>query len=256
MYQRILLVVEANRNRHVVVDRAFATLAMHRSDPQIRVLVLVNSDTSDTLAENPVMYRNRQWFEDLTRPLDLLKIDYDLMVSFSTHFAASILYAARQFKASIIGMPVDDQPTDSELTMLQDAPCPVMFVRPGGSPAQRRSVLMALRPLPDADDRPALNPRILKLARQVADSHQAELHAACGDSQWSKEEIAGQLGLVPDHIHLVEGSADGAIKRIVETTHADLLVLGCRERRGNASLRGGLIDRLLGEVEIDVLVAD
>jgi len=257
VYQRILLVVEANRSRHVVVDRAVATLALSPTEVQLRVLVLVNSDTTDTLAENEAMYRRLDWFQDLTQPLRLLKLDFDVVVSWSTQFAASIQHAARRFKATVVGVPADDTITAPGLALLRHPPCPVMFIRPGGSPAKRRCILAAVRPVENAAGKEVLNPNVIEIARAAADLHEADLHvihAGRGASDRDLADLASAAGVPEARMHVDDARPDVAIPKAIESLGADLLVLGSRQRSDAQALRGGVADVLIAQLAIDLLV--
>lgn len=66
-------------------------------------------------------------------------------------------------------------------------------------------------------------------------------------------ELAGRLGIAPDRRRVAAGNVKAEIVRAAQEQEADLIVLGCRERRGPSILVNFTEDTVLHAAPCDVL---
>jgi universal stress protein E len=169
------------------------------------------------------------------------------------------------------------------MRLMRKCPCPVWAVKTGPqAPANR--VLAAIE-FPESEDAAKLNDKIVELASRVAQLENSELHlvhawdvfaegilrgraGAKGpdlDAMTRQARLAGKkmlldlvsqhgLGIPPDRIHLLKGSAAAVIPRLVRRKKIDVLVMGTVCRSGVAGLlMGNTAERVLGNVKCSVL---
>lgn len=170
--------------------------------------------------------------------------------------------------------------TDLDTGLMRKCPCPVWLVR---SKADKfRRIAAALDVLPQDETREALNVKVVKLAKSIAESEQAELEVV---SAWSvyadsvlrykmEEDELEQLhekteaevrGLVEHAVKLagaediavvkaVHGDAHVVIPQVIEQDHEELVVMGTVARTGVPGLIiGNTAEKILRRIQCSLL---
>jgi universal stress protein E len=267
MTQKILVVVEPSNEQHHALERVLHALPLLKNPFELTVLVTVNAETTSMSANNPDIYRDRQWFLDLIAPLDEMDADYKLQISWSNEYQQAVLKVAEQMQPDMIVVPVRARPrtgplkfSDAKWALLRGAPCPVMIVQPGGNP-QREVVLAAVHAQGDDEHYAKLNETIIEGGKLIADMHGAQLHLV--NSYRDQEDYPDRArmlrlsGLPNEQIHTEMGAADEVIARMAEKLNADVVVLGTRRRSGlAAAMRGNTSERLIQAIDVDVFTVN
>ena len=267
MAQKILVVVEPSNEQHYALERVLSSLPLFKNPFELTVLVTVNAETTSLSANNPDIYRDRQWFLDLIAPLDDMDADYKLQISWSNEYQQAVLRVAEQIKADMILVPVRERPRSgpfkfsvAKWALLRRAPCPVMIVQPGGK-AQREVVLAAVHAQGDDESYAKLNKTIIEGGELIANMHGAQLHLV--NSYRDQEDYPDRArmlrlsGLPNEQIHSETGAPDEVIARVAKEIGADIVVLGTRRRNGLAtSMRGNTSERLIQALDVDVFTVN
>lgn len=267
MAQKFLVVVEPSNNAHHALERVLAALPLLKNPYELTVLVAVNSETTSLAANNPDIYRDRQWFLDLTKPLDEMNANYKLQISWSNEYQQSVLQAAEQMQTDMIVVPVRERPrsgpfkfSDAKWALLRGAPCPVMIVQPGGKP--KREVVLAAVNVQDNDSSYAqLNETIIDAGKLIAGMHGATLHLV--NAYKDQEDYPDRARLVRiselpnEQIHSEPGAADEVIANVAREIEADVVVIGTRRRTGlAASMRGNTSERVIQALDVDLFAVN
>jgi universal stress protein E len=267
MAQKFLVVVEPNNERHHALERVLSALPLLKNPFELTVLVTVNNETTSLAANNPEIYRDRQWFLDLIAPLDEMDADYDLQISWSNEYQHAVLQAAEQSQANMIVVPVRERPrsgpfkfSDAKWALLRGAPCPVMIVQPCGKP-RREVVLAAVHAQGDQASYEELNETIIDAGKLIAGMHGATLHLV--NAYKDQEDYPDRARLVRisdlpnEQIHSEPGATDEVIASVAKQIDADVVVLGTRRRSGlAASMRGNTSERVIQALDVDVFAVN
>jgi universal stress protein E len=267
MAQKFLVVVEPSNDTHHALERVLSALPLLKNPYELTVLVTVNSETTSLAASNPDIYRDRQWFLDLIKPLDEMDADYHLQISWSNEYQQSVLQAAEQIQADIIVVPVRERPrsgpfkfSDAKWALLRGAPCPVMIVQPGGKP-RREVVLAAVHGQGNDSSYADLNETIINAGKLIAGMHGATLHLV--NAYKDQEDYPDRARLVRiselpnEQIHSESGAADEVIASVARQIEADIVVIGTRRRTGlAASMRGNTSERVIQALDVDVFAVN
>ena len=267
MAQKFLVVVEPSNEQHHALQRVLSAIPLLKNPFELTVLITVNSETTSLAANNPDIYRDRQWFLDLIAPLDEMDANYTLQISWSNEFQQAVLHAAEQAQPDMILVPVRERPrsgpfkfSDAKWALLRGAPCPVMIVQPGSKP-KREVVLAAIHAQSDESSSTNLIETIINAGKLIATMHGATLHLV--NAYKDQEDYPDRARLVRiselpnEQIHTESGEPDEVIARVSKGIDADIVVLGTRRRGGLAtSMRGNTSERVIQAIDVDVLTVN
>ena len=261
--ERILIIVDPSKDNHVALDRAVITSRLRNPRPHIHLFIGVDSDSSDTSADNAAMYRNTDWFMKLLAPLREEGLEFSTQVSWSSQWQQSILQAAKQTEADLIVVPdysINARTgllSDSNWALLRKSKCPVLIVRPEARD-QRKTVLAAINVQAKDDRYLALNDKVLARGKWMADRYGADFHVVNAYSDSMHYPDRGQMvrntGLEGDFIHVKQGTPEDVISAVASEVNADIVVIGTLAREGVlGAMRGNTSEKVICKLSQDVM---
>lgn len=265
--EKLFVVVDPNDNEHVALQRAIITSKLRETPPKIFVFLAVDAEAVDTRATNDNLFRNHSWFQDqIIQPLTDCGFEFDIVISWSSQWGEAIMQEAHRFGATMIMIPVHHKTNprrftfaESRWTLMENAYCPVLLVRPGARET-RKTVLAAVNFQAISDEQKALNERIIAQGKSTAARYGAEFHVvnAYRDSlnYPDRGRLANNTGLPPSHIHVENGFTDEVVASVAEQVDADIVVVGTLNQRGvkATARRGHTVARVIAAVDVDTMV--
>lgn len=293
VFRNILVYVDLDAERHQSLDRA-AELAEHQ---HAALRLAAGIETEATLAAKFLPGVSTRWhretveqmnekLEALAAPLKQRGID----VTTKTLVGRPWLEIIREVLSRQHDLVLKDVgphkwtdgllTTDIDTGLMRKCPCPVWLVRTKADKFLR--IAAALDVLPKDKEREALNVKVVKLAKAIAESEQAELEVV---SAWSvfadsvlrfkmeKADVdqlhekteaevrnliqrvvskAGAEGFA--EVKAVHGDAHVVIPQVVEEDHEDLVVMGTIARTGVPGLIiGNTAEKILRRIHCSLL---
>lgn len=226
------------------------------------IFLAVDSDNTDTSADNPAIHRPGRWFFDqVVEPMEQSGINFELEMSWSSDWYGSIVQEAAKCNAELIMLPLVNVPSErgrifneSIWRLMRTAKRPVMVVRPNSQP-NRRVILSAINIQSHKPEYQQLNDLIITRTQGVARAHNAELHFvnAYSDSLHypDRSQLANRTGVDSANIHVRSGTPEEVIAEVAKEINADLVVLGTQNRASR--WRGNTAERIITRVDCDIL---
>lgn len=226
------------------------------------IFLAVDSDNTDTSADNPAIHREGKWFfEQVVEPLQESGINFDLELSWSNDWYGSILQEAQKCSAELIMLPLVSTPSEkgrifheSIWRLMRTSQCPVLVVRPN-SPPNRKVILSAINIQSHKPEYQRLNDLIISRTQWLAKAHSAELHFvnAYSDSLHypDRSQLANKTGVDTANIHVKSGDPEEVIAEVAKDINADLIVIGTRNRANR--WRGNTAEKIITKTACDIL---
>jgi universal stress protein E len=200
----------------------------------------------------------------------------------------AILDAAESWGADLLVVGVHERDTlharltDTDWQLMRRVRCPLLLVK-SGTFSGYRTILAAVDPLQAHDEPAGLDRAVLDAGRCIAKACGSKLRAVyaypgAGAFELASavevapgvyygaenvealhrravNELAGQFGIAPHEVDLVEGRVPEVIVDAAAKRHAELVVVGTGQRRGLAAAAlGNTAEIVAGEVGCDVLI--
>ncbi|KUJ83614.1 universal stress protein [Microbulbifer flavimaris] len=267
----IFVVVDPNDERHVALERAITIAGLRTPQPRLQIFVAVDGEAVDTRAVNDHLFRDESWFrEQIRQPVAAAGLECEIQVCWSSDWQGAIIQESRRCNAEMIYLPVHAKTSrrftfaESKWQVLKQARCPVVLIRPGAK-AQRKVVLATVNYQAKTDKQRQLNRQITERARYIAACYGAELHLvnAFLDSMLYPDrgalaKLARKTGVPTERIHVQRGYTNEVVSRVAGEVDADLVVMGTLNQYGETGslLRGNTAERVIGGVEVDVMVCN
>lgn len=265
--EKLFVVVDPNDSEHVALQRAIITSKLRKTPPKIFVFIGVDAEAVDTRATNDNVFRDHRWFQDqIIGPLEECGFEFEIEISWSSQWGEAIMNEARRFGSTMIMVPVHAKTNprrftfaESRWTLMENAECPVLLVRPGARQT-RKTVLAAVNFQAVRDEQKALNERIIAQGKRTAERYGAEFHVvnAYRDSlnYPDRGRLANQTGLPASHIHVEHGYTDEVVAAVAEQVDADMVVVGTLNQRGvkATARRGHTVARVISALDVDTMV--
>ena len=262
-HDTLFVVVDPTQNDHVALERAIITSRLRDVPPKLKVFVGVDSAAVSLDADNPDIYRDTHWFEALKKPLEEAKLDYTLVICWSTQWQDAVLQAAKKTEADLILVPdysaknTRNRFSDAKWQLLRNAKCPVLICRPGAD-SQRKTVLAAVKMQDSSTVYTELNEKILASGRWMAERYNADFQVvnAYSDSMNypDRGQMVRKIDIESDKIHVRQGPAEDVVAEVAEEIGADIVVIGTLKRRGVLlAMRGNTSERVMSKVRQDVM---
>ncbi len=262
----ILIVVDPAQDKPLALERVLHTARKASggslAPPKLHILLAVDSDNTDTSAENPAVFRNATWFFDrLINPLQESGLEYALEMSWSSDWYGSIISASKKLSPELIMLPLMSRPSGHERIfnesiwrLLRTAESPVLVVQPE-SPDERKTILAAINIQSHKPEYQELNDMIINRGQWLAENHGADLHIvnAYTDSlnYPDRTQLANKTQVDTANIHVKSGDPDDVIAGVAKEIGADLVVLGTRKR--SSRWRGNTSEKIVTQVACDIL---
>ena len=261
---RHMVIIDPTRDKHIALERALTTSMVRNLQPEIRLFIAVNDETTDLRAENDNLYRDQAWLEELTAPLTEAGAKYSLELCWSDDWQAAALHSAKKFRPSHIFMPDYQQDkrgrhySNKQWALLRRSKVPVTIVRPDqGGP--RKKLLAAVNFQKDNNSKYAeLNRKIVEEGMDIARQYGAEFYVVNAYSNSmdypDREQIMRRTGLDTHHVHVEEGDPADVIADYAQKIGADAVLIGTLARSGAlAIMRGNTSEKVLSRVQQDVI---
>ncbi len=259
----LFVVVDPTQNDHVALERAIITSRLRDVPPKLKVFVAVDSAAVSLDADNPDIYRDTEWFENLKKPIIEEGLDYTLVICWSTQWHEAVLQAARKTEATLILMPdysakqSRNRFSDAKWQVLRYADCPVLICRPGAN-SQRKVVLAAVKMQDSAPQYVDLNEKIIQRGKWMAERYGADFQVvnAYTDSLSYPDRGAmmRKLSIDSEKIHVRQGPPEEVVAEVAEEIHADIIVIGTLKRRGvMLAMRGNTSEQVMSRLKQDVM---
>ena len=259
----LFVVVDPTQDNHVALERAIITSRLRDVSPKLKVFVGVDSAAVSLEADNPDIYRDTHWFENLKKPLEEEGLDYTLVICWSTQWHDAVLQAARKTEADLILVPdysaqqSRNRFSDAKWQLLRQAKCPVLICRPGAD-SQRTTVLAAVKMQESSNAYNELNDKILARGKWMAERYGADFQVvnAYSDSMNypDRGNMVRKIGIESDKIHVRQGPAEDVVAEVANEISADIVVIGTLKRRGvMLAMRGNTSERVMSKVTQDVM---
>lgn len=267
--RNIFVVVDPSQDKPLALQRVlhlahpeWGSSREYYHNAKSHIFLAVDSDNTDTSAENPAIHREGRWFfEQVVEPLESSGLKFELELSWSNDWYGSIVQEAEKAGAELIVLPLVSTPSEkgrifneSIWRLLRTAKCPVLVVRPN-SPQKRLVILSAINIQSHKPEYQRLNDLIITRTQGVAESHNAELHFvnAYSDSLHypDRSQLASKTGVPSGNIHVRSGAPEDVIAEVAKEINADLVVIGTRNR--GLRWRGNTAERIITKVDCDIL---
>lgn len=267
-HEKFFVVVDPTLDQHVALDRAIITAKLMDIEPQLCIFVAVDVASDEANDRDAEFTRNSCWFDsNVHEPLRAAGLEYQIEISWATHWQKAVMSAAQKYSATRILVPAGKPKksrrmifSESKWKLLKRAFCPVILVREGASP-QRKTVLAAVNFQVTHGLQKTLNKNIISRGERLAKSYGADFHVvnAYIDSMLYPDRgmLARATGLSSSHIHVVQGHTDEGIAQVAQALSADVVVVGTLGQTGQVrNLRGNTVERVISALDVDVVVVN
>lgn len=145
----------------------------------------------------------------------------------------------------------------SDWVIMRKCLCPVLLVK-DRAPRDVPRVLAAVDINAKMESYERLNEKVIDVAKQILDRHQAEVHVVNAFSDFKgipeRSELIRSSGIESSRIHIKLGDPEKVIVTQAKAIDASLVVVGNSARSGmSAVLHGNTAEKMLDKLECDVL---
>ncbi|NIB38721.1 universal stress protein [Pseudomaricurvus alkylphenolicus] len=261
--EKILVVVDPARDQHPTVERAISLAHGRREDTKVELIFLLaaNPESFDQNNGGDHVTRDGLWVTRLLQEMANTEVEHQIMVSWTTNWAQSILDVARQHDVSLslipdYGSQRDHIWTDERWKLLRQSEQPVIIVTTTKR-AERGRLLATIK---DQDsDYSERNAHVLAVAHRIASNFGMELHVANAytDSMDfpDRARIAQRAQVENEHVHIQVGDPEDVICELAQTLNVDVVLIANQRRQGlQGRLRGNTVEKIVGRLDRDVLM--
>ncbi|GAB3100865.1 universal stress protein [Aestuariicella hydrocarbonica] len=259
----LFVIVDPTQVEHVALERAIITSRLRDVSPKLKVFVAVDPAAVSLDADNPDIYRDTEWFDNLKKPLIEEGLDYTLVICWSTQWHEAVLQAAKKTEADLILLPdysakdSRNRFSDAKWQVLRHSNCPVLICRPGAD-SQRKTVLAALKMQDTSPQYAALNDKILARGKWMAERYGADFQVVNTYTDSlnypDRGNMMRKINIDSDKIHVRQGAPEDIIPEVANEINADIIVIGTLKRRGMMlAMRGNTSERVMSRLKQDVM---
>lgn len=258
--ERFLVVINPSESRHQALQRALITAGIRENKPSLLLYIHPQGVASDGTFGNLAL-------QEVTSLVERHSLPYDYEFAWSEDAEEAVVAKAHSEGASLIIYPLSEAVYNRHKgfatgtwTLLRKSPCPVMLVTPDSS-MQRKVILAAVNFQSPFPEYTALNERILKRGRWLADKYGAELYVVNAwqsmDDYPDYEDIRKASGLPFGRILLEEGRPEKVVSDVARQVNADLVMIGTRNSHDNEGLfRRNTAEKVLMQLNRDMIVVN
>lgn len=265
---KTFIVVDPSQDQPLALNRALqvhkcAIEAGGRLDATFHIFIGVDSDNTDTSADNPAVHRDQEWFnESILQPLNEAGVKFHVQLCWSNDWYGSIIKESKRVAPEWIVLPLISRPRESGRLfneaiwrLLRTADCPVLITRPDTS-EERRTVLAAVNFQSHKPEYQRLNDLIIDRGQWAETFYSADMHVvnAYSDSlnYPDRAQLVNATGVDSANIHVKMGAPDEVIAEVSREISADLVVLGIQKRAFR--WRGNTAEKIITKVSCDILI--
>ncbi|WP_062269722.1 universal stress protein [Endozoicomonas arenosclerae] len=265
--QRILVIVDTRKARHVAFNRAIQLAKATRSSLHL-------------LAPNPKPdTASAELLGHLSQEARSQGIDVTSQELWRNNLLETIIHVRQMERSHLVVKDFRQESflekpfsTPTDWALLRKSRVPVLLVR-HDRPWEKELMLAAINADPDDADHQQLNLAIMENAKSVTGYFDAELHLASayptimlamqdkGDGMTDKDRylqncqhFAKDYGVAESAIHLVPAPAETMIPDLTRELAASLLIMGTNARSGLSALTlGNTAEQLASNIDCDLL---
>lgn len=260
---RILALVDPSQEKQQALRRARFNAERRGEKPHLTVFMAVDHDVHKHMKNPPVLYRDPKWIETTLSALTEVGLEYELCISWEDEWAEAVLGEIERSKPDLVMVPVyeDDAGnqvlTDETWRLLRSSNVNISLINPRKDDGEARKVILAAVKSqdPDFDER---TKKTIAQGQQLAKIYGAELHVVNAYQDQmnfpDRAKLIAATGLPNENIHVELGRASDVIPQVAKKVGADLALIAPARRAGiAAALRGATINRLIGNIDCDIV---
>lgn len=267
--KKLFVVVDPNDEKAIALERAmvfFEHVEVDKDNFEMFIFIGVDGEAVNTRANNDNLIRDGEWFKSvILEPLEKAGIKFQVGMSWSSEWQASIVQEARRFGADVIYLPIHARTnkirftfTESKWDLFKTAECPILLIRPEATPSHK-VVLAAVNFQAYKPHQKELNSKIIETGKWIADNFGADLHVVNGylDSMHypDRGKLANESGLPGEKIHVKQGYSSDVVAETAKEINADVVVVGTLGQTGKSrTRRGNTAERVIAGLEVDTVV--
>ena len=265
--EKLFVIINPTLVKHVALERAIHIANSASVKPQIVVFISVDATRIEDKPSNENLHRDHDWLEkEICAPLELNNIKFDILFSWCSQWAASVMQVAESSGASMILMratpKVDSffQFNFGKWNVFKNSKCPVLLVS-GEGVTKTGVVMAAVKWQTQNGEQKLLNRKILDAAKATLSWSGNQLHVVNAYKDSISHPDRGSLlrnaGVANSNIHIVQGESTKVIASAAIGTEANLVVVGTKGHSYYSSkIHPAKIERLLSLIDVDVLVVN
>ena len=265
--EKLFVIINPTLDKHVALERAIQIADNAAKKPQIVVFISADATRVKDKPSNEKLHRDSGWLEsEICDPLKLHNINFDVVFSWCTNWAGSLLRVAESVGATMILMRTTPA-TDSyyrfnfgKWDIFKNSKCPVLLVSDEAK-TESGVVLAAVKWQTHNGEQKLLNRKILESAKAASTWCSNQLHIVNAYKDSISHPDRGSLlrnaGVANSNIHIVQGQSTKVIASVAEGRQAKLVVVGTKGHSyGSNKLHPAKIEQLLSQIDVDVLVVN
>ena len=265
--EKLFVIINPTLDKHVALERAIQIANNAAKKPQIVVFISADATRVKDKPSNEKLHRDSGWLEsEICDPLKLHNINFDVVFSWCTNWAGSLLRVAESVGATMILMrttPAADSYyrfNFGKWDIFKNSKCPVLLVSDEAK-TESGVVLAAVKWQSHNGEQKLLNRNILESAKAASSWCSNQLHVVNAYKDSISHPDRGSLlrnaGVANSNIHIVQGQSTKVIASVAEGTQAKLVVVGNKGHSyGSNKLHPAKIEQLLSQIDVDVLVVN
>ena len=262
-----VVVINPTLDRHVALERAIEIANSLPVKPRIVVFIGVDATRVEDKPSNEKLHKDYDWVEtEICASLKLNNINFDIVFSWCSQWAASVMQVAESSGASMILMRATPkvgsffQFNFGKWNVFKNSKCPVLLVS-GEGVTKTGVVLAAVKWQTQNGEQKLLNRKILDAAKAASSWSGNQLHVVNAYKDSISHPDRGSLlrnaGVANSNIHIVQGESTKVIASAAIGTEANLVVVGTKGHSYHSSkIHPAKIDRLRSLIDVDVLVVN
>jgi universal stress protein E len=265
--EKLFVIINPTLVKHVALERAIHIANSASVKPQIVVFISVDATRIEDKPSNENLHRDHDWLEkEICAPLKLNNVNFDILFSWCSNWADSLMQVAESVGATMILMrrtPTIDsyfQFNFGKWNLFKNSKCPVLLVN-GEAKTETGVVLAAVKWQTHDGEQKLLNRKILESAKAASTWCSNQLHVVNAYKDSISYPDRGSLlrnaGVANSNIHIVQGESTKVIASAAIGTEANLVVVGTKGHSYYSSkIHPAKIERLLSLIDVDVLVVN
>ena len=261
--RKIFVVIDPHRLVQPALEKAEWLAERNSAELELYCTVWDPAD-GDAKRQQQLVERTRAWVERIAAPAKAAGLRLGIRVEANEDWRSAIAAAASGSDADLVVKTASPRGAlrrrfmkTSDWTLLRSCARPVLLVNEHQSD-NPRVVLAAVKVDPADPVYVSLNARVIDLAHRIAGLLEAELHAVTvyrGDGMWfDRQRFADACRLPRSRVHATEGSSYEGIAEVAGTIGAGVVIVGSAPRPTGGAIIGATAERVIDEVDADVVV--
>ncbi len=265
-FNKLFVVYDPTREEQPALQRAAAIA--RESSASLCVFACIYSDTTK-LAEPAVevarlIKEQHELLAAVAAPFSTEGLEVSVEVEWDKDWYRSVVRASTKMAADLVLKSSFKHSTGKRLlnrtsdwAIMRECLCPVLLVK-DRSPREVPRVLAAIDINAKKESYERLNQKVIEVAKQILESHRAEVHVVNAFSDFKgvpdRAKLIRSSGIESERIHIKMGEPEKVIVAQAKAIDASLVVVGNSARSGvSAVLHGNTVEKMLDKLECDVL---